>query len=99
MGKYYLFKENTLYGEGVCQDGMEQAQAYDGLSVGIGDPPAGMKYPAPPEPTYQSQRVQEYPSLASQMDMIWHAMNDGTCEKIEPFYTAILQVKQKYPKD
>lgn len=48
--------------------------------------------------TYQTQRRSDYPSLGSQMDMLWHAMNNGDMPKVEPFYSEILAVKQRYPK-
>ncbi|TDV70203.1 hypothetical protein EC915_102468 [Pseudomonas sp. LP_7_YM] len=30
--------------------------------------------------------------------MLWHAMNEGTAAKIEPFYSSIKTVKDSYPK-
>lgn len=48
--------------------------------------------------TYQTRRMTDYPSVGDQMDMLWHAMNNGDMPKIEPFYSEILAVKQRYPK-
>jgi hypothetical protein len=48
--------------------------------------------------TYQRQRRTDYPSVGDQMDMLWHAMNNGDMPKVEPFYSDILAVKQRYPK-
>lgn len=48
---------------------------------------------------YQQKRAIEYPRIADQLDMIWHAMDNGTTSKIEPFYSTIKFVKDKYPKD
>ena len=48
--------------------------------------------------TYQNQRMTAYPSIGDQMDMLWHAMDNGDMPKIEPFYSEILAVKQRYPK-
>ena len=31
-------------------------------------------------------------------DMLWHAMDDGLIPKIEPLYSEIKAVKDKYPK-
>lgn len=42
------------------------------------------------EPTYADKRVQEYPSLQEQLDMIYHDM-DG-------WRTMIAEIKAKYPK-
>lgn len=47
---------------------------------------------------YQVRRAQEYPSVTEQLDMLWHAMNNGTAEKVEPFYSQIKAVKEKHPK-
>lgn len=49
-------------------------------------------------PQYIYDRLKNYPSLGSQMDMFWHAMDDGVIPKIEPFYTDIKTVKETYPK-
>lgn len=43
-------------------------------------------------------RAGEYPSIEEQMDMLWHGMNNGTAEKIEPFYSSIKAIKDKYPR-
>ncbi len=50
------------------------------------------------EATYQTKRRGAYPSVGEQMDMLWHAMNNGDTTKIEPFYSEILAVKQRFPK-
>lgn len=52
-----------------------------------------------PDPlTYAQQRAKNYPGLADQLDMLWHAMDNGTIPKAEPFYTSIQAVKSAYPK-
>lgn len=48
--------------------------------------------------SYVKHRLNAYPSLGDQMDMLWHAMNNGVIPKVEPFYTQILDVKTQYPK-
>ena len=48
---------------------------------------------------YQRKRVVEYPSVENQLDMLWHAMDDGTLTKVDAFYDANKTVKDKYPKD
>lgn len=50
------------------------------------------------ELTVQDLRRRAYPSLSDQMDALWHAMHDGTLPKVEPFYSDILAVKERYPK-
>lgn len=49
-------------------------------------------------PTWQVQRIKAYPSYGDQFDMLWHAMDDGTIPKVEPFYTEIKAVKEQFPK-
>lgn len=46
---------------------------------------------------YAARRVEEYPPLADQLDMLWHAMNTGGMDKVEPFYSTIKSIKQRYP--
>ncbi len=48
---------------------------------------------------YQRQRIVEYPPIADQLDMLWHAMDDGTLTKVDTFYNANKAVKDKYPKE
>ena len=43
-------------------------------------------------------RAAEYPSVTEQLDMLWHAMNEGQTPKAEPFYSALQKIKQQYPK-
>jgi len=47
---------------------------------------------------YAQRRAGEYPSLEEQMDMLWHGMHDGAIAKVEPFYSRIALVKERYPK-
>ena len=47
---------------------------------------------------YRKLRRAEYPPVADQMDALWHAMDDGTMPKVEPFYSQIKAVKDKYRK-
>lgn len=48
---------------------------------------------------YQLKRKYEYPRIESQLDMLWHMMDDGTIPgKNSIWYNAILEIKQKYPK-
>jgi len=57
---------------------------------------------APPEPvpeTYADIRRRMYPSTQEQLDMLWHAMDTGSAEKVEPFYSTIKAVKDAVPKD
>lgn len=48
--------------------------------------------------THTEMRKASYPGIGDQMDMFWHAMNDGTLPKVEPFFSQIKAVKEQYPK-
>jgi len=43
-------------------------------------------------------RRSEYPPIQEQLDMLWHGMNADETKRIEPFYTLIKEIKEKYPK-
>lgn len=47
---------------------------------------------------YKRKRIIEYPAVEDQLDMLWHAMDDGTLTKVDAFYDANKTVKDKYPK-
>ena len=48
---------------------------------------------------YRKLRASAYPKLGDQIDAIWHAMDQGLLPKIEPMYSQIKAVKDKYVKD
>ena len=47
---------------------------------------------------YQRKRIFEYPRVEDQLDMLWHAMDDGILTKVDAFYDANKAIKDKYPK-
>ena len=47
---------------------------------------------------YQKDRASEYPSIGNQLDMLWHAMNNGEIPKANTFFDAIETVKTSFPK-
>ena len=47
---------------------------------------------------YQLPRKRSYPSFGDQLDMLWHAIDNGTLNKTSDFYTAIKAVKDAHPK-
>lgn len=51
------------------------------------------------EETYHLRRQNNYPPVGEQLDMLWHAMDQGQLPKIEPFYSKIRGVKQRFPKE
>ena len=44
------------------------------------------------------KRKREYPVIGDQLDMLWHALDDGTLDKTSTFYTSLKATKDKYPK-
>ena len=54
--------------------------------------------PGPVEYPYFIKRMKQYPQLADQLDMLWHAMDDDPSKRLEPFYSAIKAVKDQFPK-
>ena len=60
--------------------------------------PGGRVYPAKQPKNYSQARRALYPRIEEQLDMLWHAMNDGKTEKSEPFFSAIQAVKTSTPK-
>ena len=47
----------------------------------------------------QYQRDRVYPSIGDQLDMLWHAIDNGTLNKTSDFYTTIKAVKDAHPKE
>lgn len=50
---------------------------------------------------YGTKRASYYPSLREQLDLLWHAVDDGKfgeTAKTSSFYTEMKAVKDKYPK-
>lgn len=60
--------------------------------------PGGRLVDADPEPDYAKQRRFRYPKVEDQLDAIWNAMDKGVLPKIEPMYSAVKAVKDRYPK-
>lgn len=46
----------------------------------------------------RNNRQENYPPLADQLDMLWHAMATGQIPKAEPFFSEIEAVKARFPK-
>ena len=99
MGKFYIYDSNNiLHSEGSCPDGDENLQSYDGLLVGLGEVPKSITYPPEPTKPVDYLRKQDYPPVGDQLDMLWHAMDNGTLTKVPEFYNAIKEVKNRHPK-
>ena len=99
MQKFYIDNEGKFLGgfDGcVPENGFEVASSpTDGRQLYKN----GAWQPLTIPQTYSENRVREYPPLGEQLDMLWHAMEEGALPKIEPFYTQIKTVKDKYPKE
>ncbi len=46
----------------------------------------------------QMKRRNEYPAIGEQLDMLWHAIDDGTLDKDSDFYKNLKKVKDDNPK-
>lgn len=44
------------------------------------------------------ERSKQYPSIAEQLDMLWHAIDSGKIDKTSQFYKSIKVVKEANPK-
>ena len=93
MPKFYLHRNGVLVQTGSCPDDHLQAQVRDGLTLGIGDPPSSITYPAPQPLTYDKMRLLAYPSIGDQLDAIWKG---GAA--MEAMRVQIEAVKSKFPK-
>ena len=51
-----------------------------------------------PERLAIKNRLESYPNIGDQLDMLWHDMNNGVIEKSTTFYEAIKAVKDANPK-
>ena len=47
---------------------------------------------------YKFQRIKQYPRIADQLDMLWHAIDSGSLDKDSDFYTTLKAVKDANPK-
>ena len=48
--------------------------------------------------TVRNNRSIEYPKLADQLDMLWHAIEENKLDTTSDFYQSLKAVKDKYPK-
>lgn len=50
-------------------------------------------------PPYTVRRMAAYPEIGEQLDMLWHAIDQGTLDKTSEFYTTLANVKNSIPKE
>lgn len=99
---------------GICQDETFELQvqgpdefvieAQADVEIDSVDPATGQIVPGgrPPPPVdmdYRKARLEAYPGVNEQLDMLWHAMDNDVLPKVEPFYSRLKAVKDAYPKD
>ena len=48
--------------------------------------------------SYQRTRATQYPKIADQLDMLWHAIDSGSLDKDSDFYKSLKAVKDANPK-
>jgi hypothetical protein len=114
MKHFTVYNETgEILRSGICQADMVEAQAAPGEHVieaesdveqDVIDPVLkkvvkGGKPPPPIDMDYRKARLEQYPPVNEQLDMLWHAMDTGVLPKIEPMYSRIKAVKAAYPKD
>ena len=47
---------------------------------------------------YIIYRKENYPRLQEQLDMLWHAIDEGRLDKTSDFYLTLKDVKDRFPK-
>ena len=48
--------------------------------------------------SYKYARANNYPTIPDQLDLLWHAMNDGHLAHTNGFYDALKAIKDAHPK-
>lgn len=48
---------------------------------------------------YQTMRRFNYPEIGEQLDLLWHAIDEGKLDKTSDFYLRLKAVKDEFPKD
>lgn len=62
-------------------------------------PPVESALPHLYEPPYTVKRMQTYPQLGDQLDMLWHELNtSGSISNTGTWFNAVKNVKDQYPK-
>jgi len=86
---YKLYPNVTHIRGDIAYDKDEQEVIYDNASIDL----------LIASEAYKNLRAVEYPSLANQLDMLWHAIDTGSLSKDSEFYKTLKMVKDKYPKE
>lgn len=99
---------------GICQDETFELQAQgpdefvieaqadvetDSVDPATSQIVLGGRPPPPVDMDYRKARLDAYPGVNEQLDMLWHAMDGFHMPRVEPFYSRLKAVKDAYPKD
>lgn len=71
-------------------------QTWEAASLPVFADPEQPQEPLPP--LYVERRQAHYPTVAAQLDMLWHAMDRGEIPKATDFYNSVAAVKSAFPK-
>ena len=86
-------KIGNTYADIVWKDKNETIPTEEEINVAIAEVQAELDAKA-----YQTLRQYQYPKIEEQLDMLWHAIDNGTLDKTSDFYTTLKQVKDDNPK-
>lgn len=96
-----LLPYNVKPGDKYCQVDSD-TKPWDKINLITGhvvkqDQPKPLEPPRGPE--WLENRKINYPRVEEQLDLLWHAMDQGLLPKNNAFYEHIKLVKQSYPKN
>lgn len=100
MKNFYVTNEaGAVVRHGHCSKDTFDLQANAGETVHEGVPELPPMQASILGDGYLGKRIRQYPSIADQLDSLWHAMEAGEIPKAGSFYDAIKAVKDANPKD
>ena len=85
----------------LCDYDLEDADDYSTLSwksKAVDKPSESTINTLKYELDFLSGRAQSYPPIGEQLDMLWHAIDEGKLDKTCDFYLKLKSVKDVYPK-
>ena len=94
---YYCTRDGYLTKRGECEEVFIKDIPEPDETLHYGIPPKDIVL-APNNKSWKELRREAYPSFANQLDALWHAMAAGVIPRVEPIFSEILAVKEKYPK-
>ena len=95
--QYYCTRNGTLTKRGECEEQFIKGIPDADEVLHIGFPPDDLpRFQV--EKDWRQKRKEAYPAVENQLDLLWHAMDQGAMPKVEPFYSVIAAVKLAHPK-